>query len=583
VIQARQQPWGTRVSFNTAIAANVDGDRIGVYAREPSFLLVNGSPVKELAIKKRLPHGGLLQRRGATVNIRWRSGGSLAVTQVFDTLNYSFLPGAAEAAKISGLLGKGDGSYYNLAGRDGSTIGTSDPDFSSKLYEHVGNSWRIKQSESLFHYWPGESTATFTNLNIPSQEASANPISLTRSNAETICRAVGVHNQPTLDDCILDVGLTGMPAFGAASVGIGTNPSAAPRTPGGSAAAGNAAATNPPPTNLPAAQHPDADQYNIKIGDTVSTDHPINGAGVINSASQRQSYSFNAGIGDRVYVSVGPCQGEPVGLDLVKPDGSVLDGASHCRDFGPTTLPAAGTYRIVVSTSGAARYAFSLRAAALNQFPIKINDSISPDHPAGAGIITQIGQQQSYSFNAQAGEIVYLGIGPCEGAVPSLDILAPDNQRLDGQFGCHDLGREVLPQRGTYRIVTRTDKAPARYSFSLRSVPPDQHFAVRLPLAVSPDAPTGGAGRITAQGALQLYDFTATPGARVSIQAKCSQPCPNLEIRVTTAGDTGRIGFLSFDHLNFEWKVPAGGKYTIQVRSAGYIGNYAFTASEAEP
>jgi hypothetical protein len=457
-------------------------------------------------------------------------------------------------------------------------IGTSDPDFAAKLYEHVGNSWRVKQSESLFHYWPGESTATFTNLNIPSGEVTASSIALTRSKAETICRAVGVRGQPALDDCILDVGVTGMPAFAAASVGIGTNPAATPRTPGGSAAAANA-----PATNVPATQLPPPDHYDIKIGDTVSTDHPAKGAGILNSVAQRQSYSFTASNGERVYVSVGPCQGEALSLDLLKPDGGVLDGAGHCRDFGPATLPVAGTYRIVASASGTARYTFSLRTALLNQFPLKIDDSISPDHPAGAGIITQAGQRQSYSFNAQAGEVVYLGIGPCEGAVPSLDILAPDNHRLDGQMGCHDLGREVLPQGGAYRIVARTDKDPARYSFSLRSVPPDQHFAVRLPLTVSPDAPTRGAGRITAQGAQQFYDFTAPPGSRVSIEGKCSQPCPNLEIRVTTGGDTTRLGLIGLDHLNFDWKVPSGGKYTIQVRSNGYTGDYAFTASEAKP
>jgi hypothetical protein len=452
-------------------------------------------------------------------------------------------------------------------------IGTSDPDFAAKIYEHVGNSWRVKQSESLFHYWPGESTATFTNLNIPSGEVTASSIALTRSKAETICRAVGVHGHPALDDCILDVGVTGMPAFAAASVGIGTNPALASRTPSGSATV----------ANVPAAQLPPPDHYDIKIGDTVSTDHPAKGAGAILKTGQKQTYSFAAEAGENIYVAVGPCSGTMPGFNLVKPDNGVLDGVGACRDFGPVTLPAAGTYHIVASASGTARYTFSLRTAPLNQFPIKIDDSISPDHPAGAGIITQGGQRQSYSFNAQAGEVVYLGIGPCEGAVPFLDILAPDNHRLDGQMGCHDLGREVLPQSGTYRIVAGTDKDPVRYSFSLRSVPPDQHFAVRLPLTVSPDAPMRGAGRITAQGAQQSYDFTTTPGSRVSIKGKCSQACPNLEIRVTTGGDTSRFGLLGLDHLNFEWKVPAGGKYTIQVRSDGYTGDYAFAASEAKP
>jgi hypothetical protein len=364
-----------------------------------------------------------------------------------------------------------------------------------------------------------------------------------------------------------------MPAFAAASVGIGTNRAATPRTPGGSAAA----------ASVPDIPLPVPDHYEIKIGDTVSTDRPAKGAGAILKSGQKQTYSFAAEAGDNIYVAVGPCSGTLPGFDLVKPDDGVLDGVGACRDFGPVTLPAAGTYRIVASASGTARYTFSLRTALLNQFPLKIDDSISPDHPAGAGIITQAGQRQSYSFNAKAGEIVYLGIGPCEGAVVSLDILAPDNHRLDGQIGCHDVGREALPQSGVYRIVAKADKDSARYSFSLRSVPPDQHFAVRLPLTVSPDAPTRGAGRITALGAEQFYDFTAPAGSRVSIEGKCSQPCPNLEIRVTTDGDTTLLGLLGLDHLNFDWRVPSGGQYTIQVRSTGYIGNYAFTASEAKP
>jgi hypothetical protein len=296
-------------------------------------------------------------------------------SSVFDSLNYSFLPSAAEAPKVSGLLGRGNGSGYKLTGRDGSIIGTSDPDFAAKIYEHVGNSWRVKQSESLFHYWPGESTATFTNLDFPSVEVTASSIALTRSKAETICGAVGVHGQPALEDCILDVGVTGMPAFAAASVGIGTNPAATPRTPGGSAAAANA-----PATNVPATQLPTPDHYDIKIGDTVSTDHPAKGAGAILKTGQKQTYSFAAEAGDNIYVAVGPCSGTMPGFNLVKPDNGVLDGVGACRDFGPVTLPAAGTYRIVASASGTSRYTFSLRTAPLNQFPIKIDDSISPDH-----------------------------------------------------------------------------------------------------------------------------------------------------------------------------------------------------------
>jgi RHS repeat-associated protein len=576
VIQARQQPLGTRVAVNTAIAANVDADRVGVYAREPSFILVNGSPVNDLDIEKRLPHGGLLQRHGGTVNIRWRSGGSLAVTRVFDSLNYSFRPSAAEAPKLSGLLGRGDGSWYRVTGRDGSMISTSDPDFAGKLYEAVGNSWRIKQSESLFHYWPGESTAKFTNRNFPSEKVTASSIALTRSNAETICRAVGVHGGPSLDDCIFDVEVTGMPAFAAASVGIGINSTPSnPSAPSGSSAA-----------SLPRA----GGSYSIEIGDTVSPDHPSSGAGTITKPGEKQTYSFSAHAGANVYVKVGPCDGAAPSFEVLQSDDKIVGGTIGCGDFGPLALPAAGNYRLIASADGSsAHFTFTLRPTSFDQYSIRIGDTVSPDHPArGAGIIKDVGQKQSYSFQARAGDAVYLAIGPCEGAQPSLWVSRPDNGGLDGTLAsCQsDVGRIDLPMDGTYRIVAQTDKTNvvSHYGFSLLAVPPDQHFAVHLPVTVSADDPARGAGRILAKGEQQFYEFNATQGTKIQIAGKCTASCPGLDVRVVSADEhvSFRYGAMALNKLMYEWILPAGGKYTIQVRSTGYTGEYSFSASEVQ-
>jgi hypothetical protein len=215
-------------------------------------------------------------------------------------------------------------------------------------------------------------------------------------------------------------------------------------------------------------------------------------------------------------------------------------------------------------------------------YDIHIGDTISPDHPIGAGKFMQAAQSQSYSFEGHAGQGVYLTIGPCEGALFFLDLFAPDNHRLDGQLGCHDLGRATLPQTGTYRIVTRTEKGPARYTFSLHAVPADQHFAVRLPLAVSPGTPAVGAGKVDALGAQQFYEFEGVAGSKLHVVGKCSQPCQQLELRVSAEGDAGDIGALSLWHLDFDWELPSSGKYVIRVRSTGYVGNYSFAAFGAQ-
>ena len=802
VIQARQQQWGDApVAINTAVAANVNGDRVSVYTREPAFLMVNNAPVKDTDAEKRLPHGGMVLRHGGLVKVIWPDGGDFRIIDTGGALNYGYIPGPKAGPPLQGLLGSsGTKPSTDLVGRNGIVLSRLGPDFYTKLYRQVGDSWRIKQSESLFHYWPGESTATFTKLDVPSEPVNAASLSSdSRSKAEAVCRALGVWSQPAVDDCILDVSVTGMPAFAAASVGIGTNSGSArvlmASSGGGSAvapAAGGAAAgaiagqfsinigdTVSPdhpasgagiirevgqkesysfpakagaiiyvkvgpcdgsgpvfdlhdpannliggtmgcgdfgPVTLPAAgtyrilTHSDhvpsrftfsvlstsADQFSIQIGDTVSPDHPVRGAGIIAQPGERQTYSFPGKVGAIVYVKVGPCDGDSPSFDLRDPANNSIGGTIGCGDFGPVTLPSAGTYKILTRTNRAAgHYAFSLLPTTLDQFSVKIGDTISPDHPAkgagiiaqpgerqtysfpgkagaivyvkvgpcdgdspsfdlrdpannsiggtigcgdfgpvtlpsagtykiltrtnraaghyafsllpttldrfsikigdtvspgqpakGAGVIAQLGQRQSYSFAGHAGELVYLGLGPCDGANPSFVLLRPDGGALDLQFGnCHvDIGRQTLPVAGTYRIVASTDRSnvSSRYSFYVHPVPPDQHVAVRLPLTVYPDNPARGAGRITAQGAEQFFDFTASPGTLVHIESKCS--CPNLAIRAVSVGDNGRFAYMDlFANSKDDWKLPAGGKYTMQVRSNGFTGDYSFAASFAQP
>lgn len=466
IIQARQQPLfpGAPVTINTALAANINGDRIGVYVKEPSSLLLNDTPVTEFEISETLPHGGLLQRHGGVLLIRWPdNGGILSVTRLPDSLNYSFQPGSKANRNFGGLLGNASGAPDKIVSRDGTLLSFSDPDFVDKLYRLVGNSWRVKPRESLFHYWPGESTAKFTDFKVPKTYVSVNSLSSTdRSKAESICRAVGTRTEPMLDDCILDVGITGMPAFAAASVGM----------------------------RLPTA-------------------------------------------------AVSP-------------------------------VAASYQYAPVVPTSA-------------DRFSIKIGDTVSPDQPAsGAGIIKGVGQKQFYSFQGRAGEIIFVGQGPCQGAQPNFDLVRPDNNLLAIVIGnCHaDIGRQTLPVTGTYTIVTSTDRSNtnSRYKFFVHAVPSDKHISVRLPLTVTSDSPTRGSGRISAEGAQQFYDFSAPAGATVHIEGKCTVPCPKLSIRASGMGDDS-ARFFDLNFLKNDWKLPSGGKYTIQVRSNGYVGEYGFTAS----
>ncbi|HKS68369.1 MAG TPA: RHS repeat-associated core domain-containing protein [Candidatus Acidoferrales bacterium] len=577
VIQARQEPWGKQVSLNTAVVANVHGDRVGVYAREPSFLMANGAAINDSDfVERRLPHGGALERHGGTVVVGWPDGSRLTMTRFADALNYGFVPGS-QTGSLRGLLASSTTNpQKTLTTRSGALLNISDSDFRTKLYREFANSWRITQPESLFHYWSGESTAKFTDLNMPYKPVSACSFSSDqRSKAEATCRAFGVNLQPDLDDCILDVALTGMPAFAAASVGM--RPLPVPKSSSAPSSVSFSASVSPSTA---------ADEFAIKVGDTVSPDHPSPGAGHVTRAGEKQAYSFSISGSTELYVTVGPCQGAPPRFDVLQADNTYLGGQIGCRDFGPIALSKGGVYRIVAKADGpSARYSFILHAALFDRYSIRIGDTVSPDHPVpGAGIIKELGQKQFYSFSGKAGDAVFLTLGPCQGANPSFSILKPDNTLLDGDIGnCHVNFREVLPVTGSYQILAITDKSNllSHYGFSLSPVPADQHFPVRLPLIVSPGVPARGAGRVAAAGAQQFYDFTAKPGAAVHIATKCGGACQNLLIRATRAGDSSTYGFWDLNFANGDWKLPDGGKYTIQVRSMGYVGEYGFVATEA--
>jgi hypothetical protein len=125
------------------------------------------------------------------------------------------------------------------------------------------------------------------------------------------------------------------------------------------------------------------------------------------------------------FISARLIEGAVVNFELYKPSNDSLGfGRGGCGDLGPVTLPTAGIYKILVKADrAAASYSFSLRPTAFEQYSIKIGDAVSPDYPArGAGVIAQLGEQQSYSFIARAGQVIYFRASNCQGPTVFFDV-----------------------------------------------------------------------------------------------------------------------------------------------------------------
>ncbi len=231
-VQARQEPWekSKYASINTQFAFRVGTARVTVAAGGTMEVRVGGALRRPDRAPVGLPGGGSI--RAATLDDRcsglvltWPDGSRACVWSVgVWGVALSLQPSAAVRGKLVGLLGNADGNGANdFVTRDGKQLDAAALRKSStaafqQLYRVFGQSWRLKQAESLLRYAKGETTATFTKLKFPSRFWTVDNISAAaRARAEAKCRELGVTDPEVLEDCILDLAVTGEEAFAEAA------------------------------------------------------------------------------------------------------------------------------------------------------------------------------------------------------------------------------------------------------------------------------------------------------------------------------------------------------------------------------
>jgi hypothetical protein len=223
------------VTVTTAVAAQVNGDRVAAYLDPSSGSVdwyLDGSP---LSVPANLPAGGAITQPDADHwRVEWADNGqgpgvttgtsmqvSLGRWAPKDHLNIDEIvlgPGLHDTTDVAGLLGSPD--------RDGSNdltpswggvpvspdIDASTPPHTQPLYKEFGQSWLVTQPgsgsrrASLFDYLdPGHpGPGSYTHEHYPA----ATPRVVERD-ARSICERAGVTAFPQIDFCTYDVGVTG--------------------------------------------------------------------------------------------------------------------------------------------------------------------------------------------------------------------------------------------------------------------------------------------------------------------------------------------------------------------------------------
>ncbi len=223
-VQTRQIPWvevsspalANLASVNSAVAAQLGGERVGIYANRSSQLWVNGEPqILPLGSSLDLASGGKVFRfpgRGSsTYFLLWPTQELLQVDVLSRSVDVTFHLALNRRGQVSGLLGDFNGNWRDdIRARSGELFARNPIRF-EELYRGFGDSWRVSPAESLFDYAPGESTATFTDPSFPKGVIELTPEQ--EQSAEAICRVKGVRDELLLRACILDVAVTGQADF----------------------------------------------------------------------------------------------------------------------------------------------------------------------------------------------------------------------------------------------------------------------------------------------------------------------------------------------------------------------------------
>lgn len=231
-VQARQKPQTNDVSLNTAIAMNVYGDRVGIYASDVpdgnhgTPVRVNGRPVYVSNETFYLPHGGTIQHIGGEYVVTWPTGEKVQ-SKLSSTGGMRFM-------NVSVFVYKCNGNYFGLLGN---ANGRSDDDFygsrndfaSSSIFspfdrrdfgratssierDHLaflardfGNQFLVNDQTSLFDYGFGQSSWTFYDPSFPRNFITMGDISQAdRDRARRECERQGILSDD-MNGCVMDL------------------------------------------------------------------------------------------------------------------------------------------------------------------------------------------------------------------------------------------------------------------------------------------------------------------------------------------------------------------------------------------
>lgn len=238
-VQARQRPQTEDISLNTAVAMNVAGDRVCLYASEKpdgnntTPLRINGEAIYLENNTYYLAHGGTIRMSkrndylvtwptGETVNVDIHSNASFPfmniAVQVFPCADtYEGILGNANGRSADDFDTRGASSrptnlvFHTFGNANDAASQAMEREYLAFLARDFARSWRINEQISLFDYGFGQSTWAFTDESFPRvHHTLADLTPDQRDRARRDCERNGISGND-LNGCIYDRAFVDIP------------------------------------------------------------------------------------------------------------------------------------------------------------------------------------------------------------------------------------------------------------------------------------------------------------------------------------------------------------------------------------
>jgi Big-like domain-containing protein len=301
---------------------------------------------------------------------------------------------------------------------------------------------------------------------------------------------------------------------------------------------------------------------------TVSTTVPGQNARVTfdGVAGQRVSLDVSG-----VTIGTSLCCG--IKVSIVRASGTIIAGPSTFGTLGgfvdTVSLPASGTYTILVDPQGSASGAATLT---LHAVPADATGTIVPGGPGVTVSTTVPGQNARVTFLGVSGQRVSLEIsgvsmGPSTCCSLKVSILKPNGSLLAGPVTAGTSGgfldTSTLPTNGTYTIVVDPQGGvTGDASLTLYDVPADTFGSI---VVGGPAASVG----TSVPGQNAALTFSGTAGQRISLAV--GPTCCSTKISIIKPNSTvlASATFSSFGGFLDATTLPTTGTYTVAVDLQG--------------